>query len=263
MRRRRRESLLRRPRARVASALLRGAGPGWLQLAPGGEGGLPGRAEWPPPRAVGEAAERRMLGRRRGGSSLIPGKGDAALAVARLGAPPRPRRLPVAAHLAPGPGRLCSGILWPRVTSCPHISPSAPGQLSSPAPRARRPSPWPAACCTHTRSPSPSACVSRSPLRCRPASPRRGRLPAPYPLLSAPYPLLSARSPLLSVPSPFAALAPVPSLCSPSGRLPGMRPPPQPSRRDQIRLLPSFVPGLLFCRITLIPALECHILGTF
>ncbi|CAK7304729.1 hypothetical protein VULLAG_LOCUS11324 [Vulpes lagopus] len=72
LRRRRRESLLRRPRARVALALLRGAGPGWRPLAPGGEGGLPGRAEWPPPGAVGEAAERRMLGRRRRGSSLIP-----------------------------------------------------------------------------------------------------------------------------------------------------------------------------------------------
>ena len=51
------------------------AGPGWQLLAPGGEGGLPGWAEWPPPRAVVVAAEPRMLRRQRGGSSLTPDVG--------------------------------------------------------------------------------------------------------------------------------------------------------------------------------------------
>lgn len=37
----------------------------------------------------------------------------------------------------------------------------------------------------------------------------------------------------------------------------------RPSRRDQIRLLPSLVPRLRFHRITLMPAPYCHVLRTF
>lgn len=50
----------------------------------------PGTGEWSQPRAVREASEPRMLGRRLGGSSLIPGKGNAALAAARLASSRRP-----------------------------------------------------------------------------------------------------------------------------------------------------------------------------
>lgn len=75
-----------------------------------------------------------MLGRRRGGSSLIPGKGDAALAAAPSGKPPSPRCPPAAAHLTPNPGQLCPGIPWPHVASRRLISRSAEGSCPAPPP---------------------------------------------------------------------------------------------------------------------------------
>lgn len=133
-----------------------------------------------------------MLGRRRGGSSLIPGKGDAALAAAPLGAPSRPRCSPAAVtHLAPCPGRFCPGVSRPSSFRPAHL-PSAPGQLSSPpAPNlpTRSPASQPGRAPAPARLP-PTPAFSGLGLPRRLACPRRGRpraLSRPLPA-SPPFP---------------------------------------------------------------------------
>lgn len=133
-----------------------------------------------------------MLGRRRGGSSLIPGKGDAALAAAPLGAPSRPRCPPAAVtHLAPCPGRFCPGVPRPSSFRPAHL-PSAPGQLSSPpAPNlpTRSPASQPGRAPAPARLP-PTPAFSGLGLPHRLACPRRGRpraLSRPLPA-SPPFP---------------------------------------------------------------------------
>lgn len=175
-----------------------------------------------------------------------------------------PRSLWLGSERRPGPAVFQSPPTWLRAPAgsvLASLGPASPPARTSPhLPRGSCPAPPP-----ERGAPLPGrqpAAPTPAPLPPAPAFPGLRfavALLAPAEVGSSPLtlssPLLSARSPLLSVSSPSAVLAQVPSLCSPSGRLPGMRPPPQPSRRDQIGLLPSFVPGLLFRRITLIPAL--------
>lgn len=149
-----------------------------------------------------------MLGRRRGGSSLIPGKGDAALAAAAFGKPPHPRCPSAAVHLTPSRGQLCPGIPWPHVASRRLISRSAAGSCPAPPPPKRgAPSCVPPGYCTHPAS--PSARVSGSRASRFPARPRQGRPPTPS----------------LPLSSLFAALTPRLSPRSPSRCIPGMRAP--------------------------------------
>lgn len=174
-----------------------------------------------------------MLGRRRGGSSLIPGKGDAALAAAPFGKPPSPRCPPAAAHLTPSPGQLRPGIPWPHVASRRLISRSAAGSCPAPPPpQAWRPKLCPAGLLHAPRFPQrPRFRVSGFAVLCLP---RQGRPPT----LSPPHPSL------------FAALTPRLSPRSPSECIPRMRPHP-----SGIGLLPSPLPRLRFCGLTSIPAL--------
>ena len=167
-----------------------------------------------------------MLGRRRGGSSLIPGKGDAALAAARVGAPPRPRCAPAAAHLAPSPGRLCPGIPRPQSPPAP-ASPLCPRAVVQPRPLSAEPG-GPARLRRPPLPPAPAfPCLG---LPFGPAGPRRGRPPA----LSRPLP----PPPRLSL--SLAGLAPLPSPRGPSGRLPGMRRPGPPGLDFCPHLYPGF-----------------------
>lgn len=199
-----------------------------------------------------------MLARRRGGSSLIPGKGNAALAVAgserRPGpavSPPPPTWLRAPA----GSVRASLGPASPPARTSPHLAAGSCPALPPPAAA-------PPALAGRLRHPHPLPFPQRLrfPVSASPSPPPRS-------------PPLAAPSSLLAVSSPFVALAPLPGPCSPSGCLPRIKPPPpspspaptarRPSRRDQIRLLPSLVPRLRFHRITLLPAPYCHVLRIF
>lgn len=181
-----------------------------------------------------------MLRRRRGGSSLVSGKG--APRWPWPGWERRPGPGP-AAHLAPGPADSVLASLGP---VCPpaRTSPSPPrGSCAAvqPRPRAWRPSPGPAV--RPRPLPFPRACVSRPPPGRSGASP----LPA--------HPRPSPPSAPRSVRSPSAAPARVTRLCSPSGRRPGPVPPPsRPIPWGSDRTAARAAPGLLR-RVARIPAL--------
>ena len=167
-----------------------------------------------------------MLRRRRGGSSLIPGKGDAALVAARR----------------PGPAVSLPPLTWLRVP--------AASVLASLGPSHRRPAylPWGySSTAPSARSPVSRPCRAR--LRSPHPCPRRPRFPVSgFPVARLAPAVVGLRSlpPPPRLPVPQAGPAQFPSLRSPLGRLPGM------SRQGapRIGLLPSSLPGLPFPRLT-------------
>lgn len=217
------ESLLRRPRERVAASRLRGAGPGWRLLVPGSEGGSAGgSAGGRDGRQLGRWEKRLRPGCRRGGAAgprssqvrgrrarcgpLSPGRSrPASPPLLRVGVPvcpgPCSPPLPSPSPVSPVPVASLPSAFAPSppgVPVCPRPK-SAVWGPSSPDPQMRLPPADPQVpppCAPplrgfsgRPRSSALAPTLSRPTLRSWEASPRNETLARRHPPSSSPYPI--------------------------------------------------------------------------